>query len=195
MAFGTYAELQAAICKWAWREDDESFAASVPDFIALAEARINRELRVGAMETTAPIVMTGGVGTLPADYLQFRTVSLNGGGWPRYINSSAVAGYGDQFAIDGSTIRLGYGATGDVSLVYYARIPALSDANPTNWLLAKAPDLYLYGSLVESAPFMMDDARLGTWTTLYQKAMQDLINDDNRAKYARASTRSSVPMP
>ncbi len=194
MALGTYSDLRDAIAKWAFREGDESFIASVPDFIELAETRINRELRVGAMEKTAPVTMTNNVGTLPDDYLQFRSVARNGV-YPVYLNSASTACFCDQFSIDGNQIRIGFGVTGDISLIYYARIPALSDTNPTNWLLDKAPDLYLYGALVESAPFMMDDARLGTWTTLYQKAMQDLINDDNRAKYARASTRSAVPMP
>jgi hypothetical protein len=46
--------------------------------------------------------------------------------------------------------------------VFRQNIPPLA-ANSSNWLLALAPDLYLYGALLESAPYINEDARIQTW--------------------------------
>ena len=48
-------------------------------------------------------------------------------------------------------------------MTYYAKIPALSGSNASNWLLARSPDVYLYGSLVAAEAFLMNDERLGVW--------------------------------
>ena len=44
MAISTYAELQAAIKSWSKRDDLDS---EIPDFIKLAETRINRNIESG----------------------------------------------------------------------------------------------------------------------------------------------------
>ncbi len=49
-------------------------------------------------------------------------------------------------------------------MIYRKVVPALSDANTSNWLLACAPDAYLYGALLESAPYIKDDERIAVWT-------------------------------
>ena len=40
---------------------------------------------------------------------------------------------------------------------------ALTDLAPTNWLLTKHPDVYLYGALLESAPYTKEDERINVW--------------------------------
>jgi hypothetical protein len=62
-----------------------------------------------------------------------------------------------------------------VELVYRANIPPLA-SNVTNWLLAMAPDLYLYGALLESAPYINEDARIQTWGLGFTSALADLNN-------------------
>jgi hypothetical protein len=42
-----------------------------------------------------------------------------------------------------------------------------------HWLIVNAPDLVLYGSLCESAPYLRADARLATWKSLYAEALND----------------------
>jgi len=67
-------------------------------------------------------------------------------------------------------------------LLYYAKIPALSDAAPTNWLLTEAPDVYLYATLVQSAPYLKEDERTGVWAGLYQTLVNDMKIADERAR-------------
>jgi hypothetical protein len=66
--------------------------------------------------------------------------------------------------------------------VFYSKIPALSDSNTTNWLLTASPDIYLYGSLMQSAPYLRDDDRVGIWASLYQKAIDDLNISNERTR-------------
>jgi len=71
------------------------------------------------------------------------------------------------------------GYTGE--LTYYGKIPVLSDSNTSNWLLAYAPDLYLYGALLEATPYLKDDERLATWSSLYANSLGDMEVADQRA--------------
>ena len=57
-----------------------------------------------------------------------------------------------------------------------------SDTTTFNWLLQDEPDLYLYGTLMQSAPYLLDDARTQTWGALYTNALNSLqvASDDTR---------------
>ena len=51
-----------------------------------------------------------------------------------------------------------------------------------NWLLLEAPDVYLYGALLHSAPYLADDQRVAVWAQLYGAAVQRLneVSEDAR---------------
>ena len=68
MAIGTYAELQTAVANWLDRDD---LSLRIPEFIALAEARMNRILRLRLMESTytASTVATQRNLALPTGYI------------------------------------------------------------------------------------------------------------------------------
>lgn len=74
----------------------------------------------------------------------------------------------------------------DVELLYSAKVPDLA-SNSTNWLLTAYPDVYLYGSLIHSAPYLQDDARLSIWAQLYSAAVSRLNESSNSAKYSGVS--------
>jgi len=48
---------------------------------------------------------------------------------------------------------------------------SLSDGTRSNFILEQHPDIYFYGSLLHSAPYLDDDARLSTWSALYDSAV------------------------
>lgn len=206
MAISTYAELQTAITTWAMRTGDAGFTAAVPDFITLCERLINGQLRVREMEATATLTLASdGTATLPADFIAPRDVVALGYSPPRLLQAIspdyAVREHpfdGDEpqhFTVTGTTIDTHPKGTGDVRLRYFQRVPALSDASPTNWLLTKAPDVYLYGSLIQAAPFMMDDQRIQVWGTLFDKGMAALASEDHQAKYYRGQVRPQGATP
>ena len=166
MALSTYVELQAAILAAAHRTGDTVLAAQVPDFILVAEGRFNHELRTREMESSSTITLTSGNGTLPTDYLE--TIKVISASSPRrrlaYATSDWLEeAYPDQpsadssfYTILGSTIYTYPLGTSDLDFHYYQKIPDLA-TNSTNWLLTRAPGVYLYGALVELDLFTADE--------------------------------------
>jgi len=205
MALDTYANLQTSIASWAWRTGDPEFTAQIPDFITLAESRFNRSLRLREMEALATLTLVNSAASLPSDYLEFRRVVASTSPaqplelvTPDYAATAYptnYSGFPQHFTIVGSTLTVYPSTSATVALAYYQKIPALTTNNQTNWLLTKAPEVYLYGALVEAAPYMMDDARMATWGQMLQKAMGDLQASDTSARYSRATVRVSQETP
>jgi hypothetical protein len=46
--------------------------------------------------------------------------------------------------------------------------------------LTQAPDIYLYGALLQAAPYLQDDARINVWSQLYQSGIEQLTVADDR---------------
>ena len=74
-------------------------------------------------------------------------------------------------------------------LMYYSKVPALSDSNTDNWLLLAAPDIYLYGSLLQAAPYLNDDTRIPVWQGLYRQGVEALKIQDERSRVGSSSLR------
>lgn len=191
MSIATFAELKSAIGDWLNRDD---LTAVIPSFISLAEARINRDLRHYDMETRSTANLTGRYLALPSDWIETVRVHLTATGQPdlelisqndmaqKRGNSEDTAGRPRFYAVTAGQLEV-YPTpdeTYEVEIVYVARVAALSDSNPGNWLLSKYPDVYLYGALVHSAPYLVDDQRAQTWAALYQSAI-DAANAESRA--------------
>lgn len=136
--------------------------------IARAEAYFNRELRVPQMETEIDIAVTGETTSLPSDFLQMRAIyqegspdsplrSMSPDGLRRLYRgqSGTPAGY----AIENRRIVLGPVGETTLTMLYYAAIPPLNDASPTNWLLVDYPDLYLHHVLAILFAKIGDDTR------------------------------------
>lgn len=192
MAITTYSELKTAIADWLNRDD---LTSTIPNFIALAEAQMNRTIRHRKMVTRSAATLDTPYFAVPSDWqanIRFMLTTnpvtplvyvtpeqmiedqqiYAANGQPMFFTM-----VGQQFEVlpvpDGS-----YPA----ELLYYAKIPSLSDAEPTNWLLIESPDIYLYGALVQSAPYLKEDERIGTWASLYQKLHDDMLMADERAR-------------
>lgn len=188
MPLDSYSGLLASLAGWLMRDD---LTAVLPDFVTLAEADMNNRLRLRSMLTTATVSDAGGA--LPADCVKVRSVALDGWGHLAFASDAEVAQFSEGFrggparwwAIEGDSLVIGPEQTGGgtVTLRYYARIPALSDSNPTNAVLEAGPALYLYGSLLQAAPYLLDDARIQTWAALYQEAATLLQRSDDDAEY------------
>ena len=192
MALSSYDDLLVSIPKWAMREGDIQFEAMVPDFIALAEDLMNNgtddipPIRTREMETDATLTLVDGVASLPLDYLEARSI--------RYGSENRDLPFHDADFVGGE-FRSARNGIGPLALGYYAKIPALGPENQTNWLILKNKQVYLYGALLVSSPFMLDDARLATWGTLYTKAIIGLTSTDFRGRYSRATVRTAGATP
>ncbi len=194
MSISTYAELQSAVADFLNRDD---LASAVPTFIRLAEARFSRDLRHWRMETRSTAELDTQYSAIPSDFLQPIRLQITDAPTSEVAPISTAqmlqlrgdrndrVGRPTNYALTAGGIEL-YPTpdlTYNASLVYYARIPALSASNTTNWLLNEAPDVYLYGALVHSAPYLKDDARIQIWEALLAQGINNLNTSSADAKY------------
>ena len=197
MAITTYTNLQTTIADFLNRDDLTSI---IPTFIQLAEAQFQRDIRHWKMEKRA----TGQQSALdqymqiPNDWLESIRFNLTGNGTsPVDLVSRASmqdmrAGYRDTAGIpryychaDGQFELYPTPASDtDFELLYYQKIPALSASTATNWLLGDAPDVYLYGALLHSAPYLAEDARVAVWAQMYSAAVQNVNSASDQARYS-----------
>lgn len=194
---GTYAGLQASVGDFLNRSD---LLGVVPDFIALAETQINRRLRAADMVVSTTLTVNGPSNALPGDFNGVISFELPAGNPPvAYEKPDGVralrqlypsTGTPFKWSILGSNLEVVPAPSQSFAcpLAYYGRLPALSAGNTTNWLLAKHPDCYLYGALVQSAPYLKDDPRLQVWGDLFEQALEDIQASDGRVSFGHGLT-------
>jgi len=187
-----YATLQSAIADYLNRAD---LTAQIQTFIQFAEADLNTRLRSREMIVNATATSDGQFVALPPDWLEAINMMIVGGQSPlRYITPDeadtiikAQTFTSTRFySMTTGIIELVPPAVDDITIdmVYYGKIPALSDANTTNWLLTKAPDVYLYGALTHAAPFLMDDQRMAVFSQIYLARVQSLQDESQKALHS-----------
>ena len=197
MAITTYSELQTAITNWLHRAD---LGSVIPDFITLAEDRIYRMLRVRAMEEDVSGSISSGVFALPSDYVDMKVLYLSGTTpqtvlerkapeWMRIKYPSSNIGTPLYFSREGDSLRFGPYPDSNYALggIYYKRLSALADA--TNTVFTSHPGLWLYGSLVESAPYIGDDQRVILWEQAFNKLLSEVNAEEVRESFSGSRLR------
>ena len=187
-----YATLQSAIADYLNRAD---LTSQIQTFIQFCEADLNTRLRSREMIVNATATSDGQFVALPPNWLEAINMMIVGGQSPlRYITPDeadtiikAQTYTSTRFySMTTGVIELVPPAVDDITIdmVYYGKIPALSDANTTNWLLTKAPDVYLYGALTHAAPFLMDDQRMPVFSQIYLARVQSLQDESQKALHS-----------
>ena len=198
----TYAELKTTIADWLNRSDLDSV---IPTFISLAEAELERKLRMREMEAQTTLAVSASPVELPADFLQFRVVVLDTGSRRVQLDVLSAEQFADfaaahnpsgtpcVVAVIGNALHLAPAPDAEYNLemVYYRKLARLSDQNPSNWLLESHPDAYLYGALQHSAPFLRDDDRLPVWAAKFANVVRELGGADERALFGNAKLRAA----
>lgn len=190
MSISDYASLIVDAGEYA---GNDRFVHVAPRLIGLAELKLNRGLRVADMEVTDEISLVDGDGTLPADFLEAREVK-NALGIPiravslQQLTSSYMdrSGTPAGYAIIGSTIKVRPASDEDITVTYYGKIPGLTPANPTNWLLEKAADVYLYALVNEIAIWAKDVDGAQAAQQLLMLALSGISIGDERARWGNA---------
>lgn len=196
MTIANYSDLNTAVANWTGRAD---LTSRIPEGIVLAEAKMNRYLRVKDMVTknasfaiaaAAEYVSVptnfGGVKTFylnasPATVIDFMPDELMTAKW-----GSNTTGPPEAYNVQGSNFRFGPipDAAYTATLVYWLLVPALTSGASTNWMITSHPDAYLYGVLAEMAVFAKDvQAAQGYWQLMYQ-ALDQIKLQSNRDAYA-----------
>lgn len=195
MAITTYAELKTAIANWLARSD---LTSEIDDFIDLAEAEYNRDLRIRGMETSTSFTIDSEQEDLPTGFLGVRSfviTSTTNKTILQYMSpfhqfhtqGGSTTGTPRAYSIEGSKFRFSPSpdASYTATLVYYKAITSLSSSNTTNDILTYHPELYLYGSLYHATNFIrgIDPDTVAHWEKLYKVAIETLKEQDQKEKY------------
>jgi hypothetical protein len=194
MAITTFDELKTAAANWLGRDD---LTDRIPEFIALAEGRMNRTIFARAQEVraTATLVADDAYTALPTDLRTIRAVQLNTTPTtvlrfmpPSQLERtypSTASGKPLAYAVIGGEIK--WAPTPDsgytAEILYTQGIPALSDSQTNNTYLLRSPDAYLYGTLVEAHRYLMDPAQANNFDQLFGRAMSEMKAEDDEARW------------
>ena len=205
MALDTYANLKTEIASFLNRDD---LTSQIDTFIDLAETRHARDLRIQEMEAVDTSITTV-AGTqsydLPTGYIELRYAMLQTSPYTmlQYMSPAdffRVYNLGEgnvmpiYYTMVGKKIYLGH-APDDANVLelgFFKKATALSSSNTTNDILTNFPDLYLYGSLAETSPFLMQDERLAVWSSLYKEVVRTANESAQRGRVSAAPLQMSA---
>ncbi len=221
MSIDSYAKLQSAIADTVNRDDlaadvtafsPAQIDGAIKRSIEYATHALTRNIisrgGIKHMETVSNALVTG-VGsetlTLPTDFAGVRAFYLNNSGivilefvdpttlWTQY--PSSTTGQPQKYTIIGTNtayLRPIPDTTYTTRLVYYAKIPALSDSNTSNWVLVNAPDVYIGQSMVELCLYLENDDRLQFWKGYTDERLNDLMGDDRNVRWAAVPSKPNL---
>lgn len=185
MALSTYTELQASVASWLNRSD---LTAQIADFIALAEAVLKRRLRRKTVRASVPVASASV--SLPTDCAELRSISFVSSslyrdlpiriGTPEQLAETRARSAPTGRPIAAAVIagQLVFAPAPDAvytaDLTYFQQLTPLSVGAPTNTLLTEAPDAYLFGALLQSAPYLEHDERIPVWQSKFDAAIDEL---------------------
>lgn len=195
MSFATYSDLQTSIANYLARSD---LTTQIPDFITFAENRLRRELRVRQMLKSVTTATVSGDSTVevPSDFLEIRDfVALTNPITPLSYSSpsslsndprASTVGVPKSYTILANEFLMSPIPDGiyTLRLLYYAAPAYLSSTNTSNVFLNVAPDALLYAALLEAEPYLMNDARINTWGSMYDRAISTLTKSDESTQYS-----------
>lgn len=203
MSILNYSDLQSTIADYLARAD---LTAQIPSFIQLAETRLRRDLRIRQMLKVVTTTTLAGDSTveLPSDFLQMRDLHIATNPVQSieyqspsnfYRNTaSTVTGVPMQYTILAQEFQFAPSPDSNYTLqmMYYAAPPYLTNTNASNVFLAVCPDLLLYGALGEAEPYLMNDARLDTWASMYDRGLASLTVSDDQAEWSGSPISISI---
>lgn len=203
MALANYSDLKSAIASYLARSD---LTSQIPDFIRLAEIRLRRELRIRQMLKNATTATTSGDSTvgLPSDFLELRDIFIQDNP-DQIVNFLSPAMFHRNARATESGEPVNYTIIGEelqfapipdssytVQMLYFYAPTFLSDANTTNLFTDNVSDLLLYASLSEAEPYLMNDARIAVWASLYDRGLNALKVADDRGQYSATPMAMTV---
>lgn len=184
----SYSTLLTAVADYLARSDLTTFA---PNFVQNWEEKFLRQPKNFGrwMETSLSSAIASSVVAVPAAYLGLKHAYVDGSPASRLDRVSLNQLYGRYprggdtglpvwMSRDTSNFVFGPAPDDDYTIkgVYWAKPTLLrsfaSDA-AAHWIIVNAPDLALYGALIEAQAFLMNDKRIPTWQGFYDRALQN----------------------
>lgn len=197
----SYATLQTAIADYLARDDLTTY---IPNFIQNCENKLRRTLNLRNEESLFAENVSSGKVTVPGTFKAMKFCYYDSGSsnaikllqfvpvdelYRDYPNRSQTSTSPKVVAREGSFFVFGPVAadgTGVFKGIYYSRQDPLRTTDPS-WYVSNAPEVLLYGSLLEAKPFIMDDARIPVWAQFFQEAVETLKQENDNAETSLGS--------
>lgn len=173
---------------------DAPFVDQIPRFIALAENRIAMEDKPLGFQRVVHGSLSSNVLAKPVRWRRTRSFSVTVGGerrqlflrtyeycrnfWPDEAQTGVPRYYAD-YDYEHFFIAPTPSSAFNFELVYYERPTPLSAEQQTSWTTQYAPQLLLYGALMEAMPFLKTSERIPEFQALYDRALQALVKEDS----------------
>lgn len=189
MAISTFAELSTAVQNWL---DDTSLSARVPEFITLAEARINRDfgaIRKSWFDDSSLSIGSGdSTITLPTGFVEPRALFLTTFNENTMLTPFVAGtrelrvqnGIPEAWCINGDDIELDCPCDQTHTFLFRYRKKWDIATDLTNWLLTNYPDIYLAASLIEAYDFRDNYEAVTRWELKYRQGKEDLEQHEAR---------------
>lgn len=190
----SYATLQTAIADYLARDDLTTF---LPNFVQNAENKLYALLNLRNEETALAVSISSGVAAVPTDFKALKFAYINTAPadvlqwvpldqlYDEYPDRSST-GTACLISREGANFIFGpVSQDGTLSGVYYAKQDPLRTTDPS-WYVTNHPEVLLYGSLLEAAPFIHGDERLPVWRNLYQEAVDIIRVENDNAEVAKS---------
>ena len=197
MAFTNYSAFVTTVENYLARTD---LTSQIPDFIQMAQYRMTRDLKTEKMLKVATASSTtGSTISIPNDFLEVRDIHIQGNPPIRLEfqtpdlffrnGQTTLSGRPHYFTMLGSEFQFAptFDSTMTVQILYYAQPTFISTTTASNLYLANYPDALLYATLAEAEPYLMNDARVATWSGLYDRAIANIKKNDLGATYPYTS--------
>lgn len=202
MGLSNYTELKASIANFLARDGDTTVTDKIPDFISLAEARMNRilETRSQVTRVTGATVADDEFIPLPTALRMLENVKLETDPvtvldyvTPYQLYNeipSSSTGKPKYYSVVGTEIALRPipDKVYSITLYYRNEIAALSDGNAFNTVLRRHPDAYLYGALSAASIYLMDDQRAAQFDSVFTRTMDEIVRDTQNGRYGGSLT-------
>jgi hypothetical protein len=198
-AITDFTTLKAEVAAWLNRSD---LTNEIPGFIQLGEFRIYRDLRVRQMETALSAAISSGVVAVPSGYVEMKYAYINGSPMVKMQRKDAEWIYHNYptrsadgtpkfFAREAETFIFGPypDSAYTVKGVYYKKLAALAT---TNWLTSDVPDLILFASLCEAAPYLVNDERVALWEKKYAQIKDRVQRNDDNEEFSGSPLSATV---
>lgn len=186
-------------------ESDQIVYEQLPRLITLAERRISRELKIEGFIRAVVTPLTPGLSTYLKPDRWRDTVSMTVDGkaifarsyeylrsyWPDEAETGTPEFYAD-YDYQHWLLAPTPDTAATLEVMYYEQPRFLGEDFQTNWLTEYAPDVLLYATLLEAAPFLKNDERIQTWQAMYDRAAQALSGEDMKRIMDRSASRSEA---
>lgn len=198
-----YIEIKETALAYSDKEGDTVIASKLDNFLRIVESRVNRVLKVQKMSTvdTIPTSESQQYYDLPQGFAGLRDVSIKSAGTESTKKSSLSYVSPEQMNIHtttGNRTKVYTIITGRIQisppqdnkileLIYYLKLAGLTPEDDTNWLSEDAPDVYIYGLMVEISAFVKNASATNLWDTRFKEALGEIEMDDSMVRWSGTS--------